>query len=168
MPQSEPEAAHVNADCPARGKRILIVDDGDSVRDIVRIVLEMKGFEVCGEAADGVEGIEKAGAEKPDRVILDLAMPRMSGVQAEEVLSRTMPHLPIVLLTMYENFLGNSLALTGVTAVVSKTDGMDKLVACVDLLLRPAQKTAAPGALSRRGARCRHDFPKCAVGFLFL
>ena len=146
MLQSEPEAAHVNADCPARGKRILIVDDGDSVRDIIRIFLEMKGFEVCGEAADGVEGIEKAGATKPDLVILDLAMPRMNGVQAAEVLSRTMPHLPVVLLTMYENFLGNSLALTGITAVVSKTDGMDKLVACVNSLLRPTQKMAAPGA----------------------
>ena len=146
MPQSEPEATHASTDRPARGNRILIVDDGDSVRDIIRIFLEMKGFEVCGEAADGVEGIEKAGTTKPDLVILDLAMPRMNGVEAAAVLSRTMPDLPIVLLTMYENFLGNSLALTGVTAVVSKTDGMDKLVACVNSLLRPAPKIAAPGA----------------------
>ena len=121
------------------------MDDGDSVRDIIRIFLEMKGFEVCGEAADGVEGIEKAGTTKPDLVILDLAMPRMNGVEAAAVLSRTMPGLPIVLLTIYENFLGNSLALTGVAAVVSKTDGMDKLVACVHSLLRPKTMTA-PGA----------------------
>ena len=146
MPQPEPEATHASTNRPVRGNRILIVDDGDSVRDIIRIFLEMKGFEVCGEAADGVEGIEKAGTTKPDLVILDLAMPRMNGVEAAAVLSRTMPDLPIVLLTIYENFLGNSLALTGVTAVVSKTDGMDKLVACVNSLLRPAQKMAAPGA----------------------
>jgi DNA-binding NarL/FixJ family response regulator len=141
MPQPEkPEATQASASRPVRGNRILIVDDGDSVRDIIRIFLEMKGFEVCGEAADGVEGIEKAGTTKPDLVILDLAMPRMNGVEAAAVLSRTMPDLPIVLLTMYENFLGSSLTLAGVTEVVSKTDGMDKLVACVHRLLQPARK----------------------------
>jgi DNA-binding NarL/FixJ family response regulator len=121
MPQPEPEATHASTDRPVRGNR-------------------------CGEAADGVEGIEKAGTTKPDLVILDLAMPRMNGVEAAAVLSQTMPDLPIVLLTMYENFLGNSLALTGVTAVVSKTDGMDKLVACVNSLLRPPKTMAAPSA----------------------
>jgi DNA-binding NarL/FixJ family response regulator len=63
----------------------------------------------------------------------------MNGVEAAAILRRTMPGVPIVLLTMYENFLGSSLTLAGVTAVVSKTDGMDKLVACVHSLLNPAQ-----------------------------
>jgi DNA-binding NarL/FixJ family response regulator len=140
MPQPEkPDATDAHADRPARRNQILVVDDGDSVRDIIRIFLEMKGFEVCGEASDGVEAIEKAGTTKPDLVVLDLAMPRMNGVEAASILSRTMPHVPIILLTMYENFLGNSLTLKGVTAVVSKTDGMDKLVACVRSLLQPAQ-----------------------------
>ncbi len=46
--------------------RILVIDDGDSVRDIIGIFLENAGFEVCGEAADGVEGIEQAKKLKPD------------------------------------------------------------------------------------------------------
>jgi DNA-binding NarL/FixJ family response regulator len=122
-------------------RRILVIDDGDSVRDIIRIFLERDGFEVCGEAADGVEAIEQAKKLKPDLIILDLAMPRMNGAEAASVLSQTMPDVPIVLLTLYQNVLGTALASAiGVRAVVDKTDGMDKLVACVRSLLLHDQK----------------------------
>jgi len=119
-------------------RRILIVDDGDSVRDIIRIFLEREGFQVCGEAADGVEAIEKAKTLRPDLIVLDLAMPGMNGVEAASVLTGTMPGVPIVVLTMYEEFLGSSLAsANGIKAVVSKTDTLQKLVACVKSLLPP-------------------------------
>ncbi|HEY4818743.1 MAG TPA: response regulator transcription factor [Candidatus Acidoferrum sp.] len=118
----------------------MIIDDGDSVRDILRVFLEREGFEVCGEAADGVEAIEQAKKLKPDLIVLDLAMPRMNGAEAASILSKTMPTVPIILLTMYQNMMGPSLASAiGVKAVLDKTDGMDKLVACVHSLLPPAQ-----------------------------
>ena len=116
--------------------RVLLIDDGDAVRDVIRIFLEKRGFQVCGEAADGVEAIEKAKALKPDLIILDLAMPRMNGMEAASILSSIMPSVPIVLLTMYGDFMGASLAAaTGIKAVVSKTDGLDKLVDRVQSLL---------------------------------
>jgi len=116
--------------------RVLLIDDGDAVRDVIRIFLEKRGFQVCGEAADGVEAIEKAKALKPDLIILDLAMPRMNGMEAASVLSSIMPSVPIVLLTMYGDFMGASLAAaSGIKAVVSKTDGLDKLVDRVQSLL---------------------------------
>jgi DNA-binding NarL/FixJ family response regulator len=119
-----------------RKHRILVIDDGDSVRDVIRIFLEHAGFEVCGEAADGVEAIEQAKKLKPDLIVLDLAMPRLNGAQAATVLSQTMPNIPIVLLTLYQNVLGNSWAsAVGVKAIVDKTDGMGKLVGCVRSLL---------------------------------
>jgi two-component system, NarL family, nitrate/nitrite response regulator NarL len=99
--------------------------------------LENAGFEVCGEAADGVEGIEQAKRLKPDLVVLDLAMPRMNGVETALILSQTMPNLPVIMLTMYQNMVGPSLASAiGVKAVLDKTDGLDKLVACVHSLLK--------------------------------
>jgi DNA-binding NarL/FixJ family response regulator len=114
-----------------------VTDDGDSVRDMIRIFLEREGFEVCGEAADGVEAIEQAKKLKPDLIVLDLAMPRMNGVEAASILKQTMPDVPIVLLTLYQNLLGPSLASAiGVKAIIDKTDGMDKLVACVHSLLK--------------------------------
>lgn len=119
--------------------KVLLIDDGDAVRDVIRIFLEKRGFQVCGEAADGVEAIEKAKALKPDLIILDLAMPRMNGIEAASILSSIMPSVPIILLTMYGDFMGASLAAaTGIKAVVSKTDGLDKLVDRVQSLLSTA------------------------------
>ena len=128
----------------ARKRRILVIDDGESVRDIIRIFLERDGFEVCGEGSDGVEAIEQAKKLKPDLIVLDLAMPRMNGAEAASVLSQTMPDVPIVLLTLYQNVLGTALAsAVGVKAILDKTDGMDKLVACVRSLLSPDQTPKA-------------------------
>ena len=113
----------------------MVIDDGDSVRDVIGIFLENAGFEVCGEAADGVEGIEQAKKLKPDLIVLDLAMPRMDGVEAALILSKTMPTIPVIMLTMYQNMLGPSLVCIGIKAVVDKAEGLDKLVACVHSLL---------------------------------
>src|SRR5712671_2547082 len=125
--------------------RILVIDDAESVRDIIGIFLENAGFEVCGEAADGVEGIEQAKKLKPDLVVLDLVMPRMNGAEAASILSQTMPDVPIVLLTLYQNVLGAALAsAVGVKAIIDKTEGMGKLMACIcSLLDRPTEKTAS-------------------------
>jgi DNA-binding NarL/FixJ family response regulator len=153
MPQSErrPEVTPPNANTGVERRRILIVDDGDAVRDIIRIFLEKEGFLVCGEASDGVDGVEQAKRLKPDLIVLDLAMPGMNGVEAASVLSNTMPGVPIVVLTMYEEFLGSSLAsVNGIRAIVSKTDTLQKLVACVKSLLPPisaqtSKAEVAPG-----------------------
>src|SRR6266849_4952951 len=144
MPQqSQQPATHLHADNSVRRSKILVIDDGDSVRDIIRIFLEREGFEVCGEAADGVEAIEQAKKLKPDLIVLDLVMPRMNGAEAASVLSQTMPDVPIVLLTLYQNVLGSALAsAVGVKAIVDKTDGMAKLVECIRSLLDgPAEQS---------------------------
>src|ERR1700726_1413994 len=136
MPQPLESAEYSPADQSVRRRRILVIDDGDSVRHIIRIFLERDGFEVCGEGADGVQAIQQAKKLKPDLIVLDLAMPRMNGAEAASVLSSTMPKVPIVLLTLYKNVLGTALAsAVGVKAIIDKTDGMDKLVACVRSLL---------------------------------
>src|SRR5258707_520301 len=125
--------------------RILVIDDGDSVRDVIGLFLEHAGFEVCGEAADGVEAIEQAKKLKPDLIVLDLVMPRMNGAEAASILSQTMPDVPIVLLTLYQNMLGSALAsAVGVKAVLDKTEGLDKLVACVRSLLKIESTPESP------------------------
>ena len=117
-------------------KCILIADDNDIVRTIIRFFLETEGFEVCGEATDGVDAIEKAQELKPDLIVLDVAMPRMNGVKAASVLKRMMPDVPIVWFTMYKELVGFSLTgAVGVDAVLSKPDGVSGLVECVQGLL---------------------------------
>jgi DNA-binding NarL/FixJ family response regulator len=61
-------------------KSILIVDDSAAVRTTARCFLQNQlGLEVCGEAVDGLDALEKARHLKPDLIILDLSMPRMNG-----------------------------------------------------------------------------------------
>jgi DNA-binding NarL/FixJ family response regulator len=61
-------------------KSVLIVDDHAMIRSALRFVLEIsRELRICGEAADGVEAIEKAGELKPDLILLDTAMPRTPG-----------------------------------------------------------------------------------------
>jgi DNA-binding NarL/FixJ family response regulator len=76
--------------------------------------------------------------------VFDLAMPRMDGIEAALILSKTMPDVPIVLLTLYQNALGPSLASElGVKAIIDKTDGMAKLVKCVHSLLNSDTRPAS-------------------------
>src|ERR1700689_5320968 len=92
-------------------KHILVVDDSETCRKVTRLFLESQlGLEVCGEAVDGVDAIEKARSLKPDLIVLDLAMPRMNGVEAASELQAMMPRIPIILFTMYDDTVGRALA----------------------------------------------------------
>jgi DNA-binding NarL/FixJ family response regulator len=130
------------------GKRVLIADDGEEVRQVVRAVLEARtNYEVCGEASNGAEAIAKALELKPDLILLDVAMPMLNGVEVASVLAGSMPNLPIVLYTMYNELLGLSLATAvGAKAVISKADGISKLVECVQSLLEPKAQAATSEA----------------------
>src|SRR6267143_1723783 len=120
-------------------KRIMIVDDGPEVRQVIRAVFEARtDYEICGEASNGAEAIEKALELKPDLLLLDVAMPMLNGVEAASVLASSMPELPIVLYTMYDDLLGLSLAsAVGAKAVISKAEGISKLIECLQGLLEP-------------------------------
>jgi two-component system nitrate/nitrite response regulator NarL len=105
-------------------KRILIVDDSELVRGLVREFIEsLPGFEVCGEAADGLEGVEKGLELKPDLIVLDFSMPRINGLQAALMLHEIVPETPIILFTVFKDAVLSRLARNaGVTSIVSKTD----------------------------------------------
>jgi len=78
-------------------KRILIVEDEVSVRTAVRTFLQHHSrLEVCGEAVNGVEALEKAAALHPDLIVLDLSMPEMNGVEVASLLRARMPLIPVV------------------------------------------------------------------------
>jgi two-component system chemotaxis response regulator CheY len=62
--------------------RILVVDDASFMRMMIREIVEDEGFEVVGEASDGVEAIEQFRALQPDIVTMDIVMPRRSGIDA--------------------------------------------------------------------------------------
>jgi DNA-binding NarL/FixJ family response regulator len=108
---------------------ILLADDNWSVRKAMRTYLELTGFQICGEAIDGIDAIEKASALKPDFVILDLAMPGLNGFDAARKLRDVVPNAHLVVFTLYKDMLTRPEApQVGIDAVVSKSDGMTALV----------------------------------------
>ncbi|MGB8540264.1 MAG: response regulator transcription factor [Candidatus Acidiferrales bacterium] len=118
-------------------KNILIADDNAGVRSLIRTYLEMQSdFEICGEAADGVDAIEKIKELKPDLILLDLAMPKMNGAEVASIIKRTMPGVPIILFSIYGEKIGKSLAsAVGVDIVLSKPDGISNLIESAKNLL---------------------------------
>jgi DNA-binding NarL/FixJ family response regulator len=117
-------------------KRVLIVDDNIYVRDLLQTFLkDAPEIEVCGEAINGVEAIEKAKQLKADVVLLDLAMPNMNGVEAASILKKTIPGVGVIMFTMYsENIPKSAISSMGVDVVLSKTDGVAHLVESINTI----------------------------------
>ena len=120
------------------GKCILIADDSPIIRKTLRETLEREhAWQVCGEATDGREAIEKAQQLKPDLVVLDLSMPVMNGLDAARELKRLLPSLPLVMFTNFTSpELSKEVLSAGVSAVVSK-DEIEGLVHHIQALLEP-------------------------------
>jgi CheY-like chemotaxis protein len=107
---------------------ILVVDDHEHTRKLVRRFLESLGGFVCGEAVDGLDAIQKASSLNPDLIVLDFPMPRMNGLEAARVLNQMLPTVPIILFTLHKELLQVSdVAGLGIKAVMSKTDSLDLL-----------------------------------------
>jgi len=84
--------------------RVLIVDDHTLFRSGIKLLLErQEGFEVVGEAGDGLDGVKRAKQLKPDVVLLDLHMPGTSGLQAIPLLREEAPQSQIIMLTVSED-----------------------------------------------------------------
>ena len=84
--------------------RILLADDHTVVRDGLRMVLDAApDLEVVAEASDGAEAVELALSEQVHLAVLDLSMPRMTGLQAAHELSRRQPELRVLILSMHDN-----------------------------------------------------------------
>jgi DNA-binding NarL/FixJ family response regulator len=118
--------------------RILVADDHESVRKGVCIILGTRGdIEVCGEASNGQEAIDKAHELKPDLIILDITMPVLSGIDAAETIRKTLPHVPILFLSMHHSRqIITEAKRIGVRGYVKKSDAAMTLLSAVDAILR--------------------------------
>src|ERR1700728_5281495 len=84
--------------------RILLADDHEIVRRGLRALLEKhEGWEVCGEASDGREAVEKALQLNPDVVIVDIGMPNLNGLDTTRQLLQHDPHFKVIVLTITDS-----------------------------------------------------------------
>ncbi|TML72602.1 MAG: response regulator transcription factor [Actinobacteria bacterium] len=130
-------------------ERILLVDDHPLTRSALSALLLQHGFDVVGEAADGKEAIAKAGALRPDLVLLDLSMPGVDGLTALPLLREAAPECEVVVLTasaVEENLLGAIRA--GAAGYLLKSEPPARIV---QFLRGVAQGEAAlSGSVARR------------------
>jgi DNA-binding NarL/FixJ family response regulator len=118
--------------------RILVADDHQVVRTGLRTLLESKtGWQVCAEAANGREAVEKAGQLKPDVAVLDIGMPLLNGVEATRQIRKLSPQTEILILTMHDSeLLIQEVLAAGAHGYILKDDADRNLVAAVDALRR--------------------------------
>lgn len=120
--------------------RILIVDDHPAVRRSVRGLLEtLPEFQVCGEAENGQQGIEKAQQLNPDAIILDVSMPVLNGFQAAKTIRSILPGTRILMFTSFvqANLFQTALA-AGASGVICKESPPDALIKALQELLNRA------------------------------
>ncbi|HEY6248152.1 MAG TPA: response regulator transcription factor [Pyrinomonadaceae bacterium] len=132
-----------------RKTRILIVEDEPAMVQGLRDNFEYEGYEVIS-AADGVDGLNRAMADQPDLVVLDVMMPKMSGLDVCKQLKARKPSMPIIMLTARGQEIDKVVGLElGADDYVTKPFSIRELMARVKAVLRRASPQAANAEVYR-------------------
>jgi two-component system response regulator NreC len=117
--------------------RILIVDDHEIFRRGLRSLLESHPeWDVCGEATDGHEAVQKSKELQPDVVVLDISMPRLNGLDATGVIRKEVPNAKVVILSQHQPALMKQVAMTaGAAAYVTKSEVSRELLTAIEGLI---------------------------------
>jgi DNA-binding NarL/FixJ family response regulator len=118
--------------------KILIADDDETIRLLLRRLLEKQpDWQVCGDASNGVEAIERVEQLEPDVVVMDLGMPVMTGLQAAPKIAKAHPYLPMLLISVQEvsTDLAWAACQAGYRGAVTKSSG-NEVVKGIEALLR--------------------------------
>jgi DNA-binding NarL/FixJ family response regulator len=112
--------------------RVLLAEDHQIVRQGVRSLLEKAGHEVVGEASDGQEAVQLARTLSPDIAVLDVAMPRMNGLDTAREIRSLSPRTKTILLTMYTDkaYILEAIKI-GAKGYVVKTEAADDLIRAI-------------------------------------
>ena len=113
---------------------VLLADDNAHIRDYCRAALEEEGYRVV-VACDGAEALQACDEAHPDLAVLDICMPRMSGLDALERLRSTAPELPVILFTAFDDDCLRDERGRLATACVEKSEDLTELKRTIDRLL---------------------------------
>ena len=128
--------------------RVLIVDDYEVLRAGIRTLLQTNPeIEVCGEAANGLEALEKVAQLKPDLIILDIDMPVLDGFSAAKEISKLSPSVPILLMSMHTSSIVLNVAKSsGASGYVAKNQAPFMLLRAVETIAQKQTFFPSEGA----------------------
>ncbi len=120
-----------------RKLRFIIADDHSMVRQGVKgVITAQKGWELCGEADNGIGAIELARRLKPDVAVLDITMPGMNGLDAVRILKTELPKTKFLILTMHDSeSLADEALQAGADGYLLKSDAADQLPRAIETLV---------------------------------
>jgi DNA-binding NarL/FixJ family response regulator len=128
-----------------RPVRAVIIDDTRDIRDLLSTVLKNSGMDVVGEAGDGQAGVEVVRAERPDVVLLDLAMPVMDGVEALPIIRSLVPDARIIVLSAFTGVVREQVLEWGADGYLVKGTPLRTIVEYVEASL--AEPGTPPGTM---------------------
>jgi DNA-binding NarL/FixJ family response regulator len=117
--------------------RVLVADDHEQMRSLIAELLS-EGFQVVGAVADGEELVRAAGSLRPDIIISDIAMPRMSGLEARNKLIRQKLAIPFVFVSAIGKEVAQLVPTDSRVALVYKAELADHLISAVEAVLAGA------------------------------
>lgn len=113
--------------------RILLIEDNEVSRTLLRTILRSAGYEVIGEARDGLSGLDMANRLQPDLVCLDVVMPKLDGVKVLAELRREMPDIPVLMITGHtDREAVESMIKEGASGIVVKPFNARKVLEAVE------------------------------------
>ena len=121
--------------------RILIADDHEIVRQGIRSLFDLQtDWEICGEAVDGLDAIEKSKHLKPDVILLDVSMPHLNGLDAARVIRKEVPQTKILMVSQHDAAYMSQRALeVGARGYVAKSELSRRLLAAVESVIHDRQ-----------------------------
>jgi DNA-binding NarL/FixJ family response regulator len=136
------------------GLRILLADDHSLVRRGVRSLLGAQaGWQVCGEAADGREALEKVNELQPDILILDLNMPELNGLEVTRRVHKILPKVEVLVLTVQDSEqVMRQVLEAGARGYMLKSDAGNELLTAVDAVRRHRMFLSSQASRMLRGS----------------
>jgi len=129
MPRSTRKAQKLDMSNLVKMARVMIADDSEDIRNVLKDMMLIGRHEIVAEAVDGIDTLDKFNSVKPDVLLLDIAMPKKDGLTALRELKKTNPDAKVIMITAYsEMSLIQDCVKEGALAYISKPFDTDEVL----------------------------------------
>jgi len=129
MPRSTSKAQKLDMSNLVKMARVMIADDSEDIRNVLKDMMLIGRHEIVAEAVDGIDTLDKFNSVKPDVLLLDIAMPKKDGLTALRELKKTNPDAKVIMITAYsEMSLIQECVKEGALAYISKPFDTDEVL----------------------------------------